>query len=173
MRDQVREQTIAVLRETGATALIVTHDPQEAMSIADRIALMRAGRLVQVAPAREIYENPVDLEAARFFCDLNEVEARVSGGRIETPLGIFAAPGRAEGEIAVAAVRPQSIRLKPAGFCLPGRVIARRFIGEAELVDIVVEGLDRPRRARLAGSFEASPGTDIGVDIAREEVLVF
>jgi iron(III) transport system ATP-binding protein len=173
MRDQVREQTIAVLRETGATALVVTHDPEEAMSIADRIALMRAGRLVQIASAREIYERPVDLDVARFFCDLNEVEARVAGGRIETPLGNFPVPGRAEGEIAVAAVRPQSIRLKPAGFCLPGRVLARRFIGEAEIVDIAVEGLERPLRARHPGGFEARPGADIGVEIAQDEVLIF
>ncbi|MCA0401084.1 MAG: ABC transporter ATP-binding protein [Proteobacteria bacterium] len=173
MRDQVREETIGLLRETGATALIVTHDPEEAMRIADRIVLMREGRLVQIGPSREIYSRPVDIEAARFFCDLNEIEGKVRGGRVETPVGNFVAPGIAEGARAIAAIRPQSIRLKPAGFCLPGRVLAQRFIGEVELVDLAVQGLERPLRARVQDMPEIRRGADVGVDIRDEEVLVF
>ncbi len=140
MRDQVREDTVAILRETGATALIVTHDPEEAMRIADRIALMRDGALIQIGRSQDIYRHPVDLEAARFFCDLNEIEGIVQKGILETPIGRFPVPGKADGMRAVAAIRPQSIRLKPAGFCLPGRVLDHRFIGEVELVDLVVQG---------------------------------
>ncbi len=173
MRDQVREETVAVLRETGATALIVTHDPEEAMRIADRIALMRDGRLVQIGRSRDIYNAPVDLEAARFFCDLNEIEATVKGGRIETALGTFPAPGKADGSRAIAAIRPQSIRIKPAGFCIPGRIIAHRFIGEVDLVDVIVQGLDRPLRARVQDLPSARPGADVGIDIRDREVLVF
>jgi iron(III) transport system ATP-binding protein len=173
MRDQVREETVAILRETGATALIVTHDPEEAMRIADRIALMRHGRLVQIGASREIYDRPVDIEAARFFCDLNEIEAVARGGRVETPLGTFPARGKAEGESAIVAIRPQSIRLKPAGFCIPGRVIAHRFIGEVDLVDIVVAGHDRPLRARVQDAGILRPGNDVGVEIRDADVLVF
>jgi len=173
MRDQVREETVAVLRETGATALIVTHDPEEAMRIADRIALMRDGRLVQIGASREIYNKPVDIEAARFFCDLNEIEARARSGRVETPVGIFSAPGKADGEKAIVAIRPQSIRLKAAGFCLPGRILARRFVGEVELVDLAVQGLDRPVRARVQDLGTVRPGNDVGVDIRADDVLVF
>ncbi|OYU50033.1 MAG: iron ABC transporter ATP-binding protein [Rhizobiales bacterium PAR1] len=173
MRDQVREETVAVLRETGATALIVTHDPEEAMRIADRIALMRAGKLIQIGASRDIYNNPVDLEAARFFCDLNEIEATVKNGRIETALGTFPAPGKQDGERAIAAIRPQSIRLKPAGFCLSGRIISHRFIGEVDLVEVAVQGLDRTLRARVQDAPATKPGSDIGVDIKAAEVLVF
>jgi iron(III) transport system ATP-binding protein len=176
MRDQVREQTIAILRETGATALVVTHDPEEAMLISDRIALMRAGRLVQIAPPREIYARPADLDVARFFCDLNEVEAEIRGGRLVSPLGVFPAGGRAEGSRAVLALRPQAIRLAPAGRGLPGRVLDRRFIGEAELVDLAVAGLDQKLRARIQGGEAgggAGPGAEIGVEIEADEVLIF
>lgn len=173
MRDQVREETVAVLRETGATALIVTHDPEEAMRIADRIALMRDGRIVQIGASRDIYNRPVDLDAARFFCDLNEIEARVKGGRVETPVGTFPAPGKADGARAIVAIRPQSIRLKPPGFCLQGRILSRRFVGEVEIVELAVQGLDRPMRARVQDIGAVRPGNDIGVDIRNDDVLVF
>lgn len=173
MRDQVREETIAILRETGATALIVTHDPEEAMRIADRIVLMRAGRLAQVGHSREIYNKPVDIEVARFFCDLNELEAEVRSGMAETSLGAFPAPGKAEGARAIVAIRPQSVRLKPAGEGRPGRIVAHRFIGEVDLIELAVQGLDRPLRARVQDSQMRRRGADVGVEIKHADVLVF
>lgn len=173
MRDLVRDETIALLRETGATALIVTHDPEEAMRIADRIVLMRKGRVVQVGEASAIYREPVDLASARFFCDLNEVPGFVKAGRLETPLGAFPAPGLAEGASGIAAIRPQSIRIRAPGFCLPGRVVERRFLGEVDLVDLVVQGFEAPLRMRGRDIMPAGPGADVGVDIDAREVLVF
>lgn len=173
MRDQVREETIAILRETGATALVVTHDPEEAMRIGDRIALMRRGRLVQIGAAREIYERPVDIEAARFFCDLNEIEAVARGGRVETPLGTFPAPGKAEGEVAIVAFRPQSVDLRAAECGIPGRIVERRFVGEVELVEVAVQGHERPVHARARDLGAARPGEDVGVTLRAGEVLVF
>lgn len=173
MRDTVREDTVALLRETGATALIVTHDPEEAMRIADRIVLMRHGRVVQVADARTIYHEPVDLEAARFFCDLNEVPGRVRNGLLATPVGNFPAHGLAEGQPGLAAIRPQSIRLRSPGFCLPGRVLERRFLGELELFDLAVQGLEAPLRMRAREQVPFRPGADVGLEIDPREVLVF
>ncbi len=173
MRDSVREETLALLREMGATTLIVTHDPEEAMRISDRVALMRGGRIVQAGTASELYRRPADLAAARFFCDFTEVEGRVRAGRVETPLGLFHAPGLPDGAAAIACVRPQAVRLRAAGFCLPGRVVSRRFLGELDLLEIAVQGLDVPVRARLRGSLAAVPGTDVGVDVDPDEVLVF
>lgn len=173
MRDAVRDETIALLRETGATALIVTHDPEEAMRIADRIVLMREGRIVQAGTAREIYRQPVDIEAARFFCDLNEVEGVVRDGKLRTSLGDFDAPGLPEGTAGIAAMRPQGVRLGPPHCGLPGRIIADRFLGEVDHFDVVVQGLDRPIKARLRGAAGLRTGTNVGVEISVSEVLVF
>ncbi|MCE2932911.1 MAG: ABC transporter ATP-binding protein [Hyphomicrobiales bacterium] len=173
MRDTVREDTVALLRETGATALIVTHDPEEAMRIADRIVLMRAGRVVQVGDARSIYHQPVDLDAARFFCDLNEVPGMFRNGALATPVGNFPAGGLTGGRRGIAAIRPQSIRLRAPGFCLPGRVLERRFLGEVELFDVAVQGLDLPLRMRARESVPFQPGADVGIEIDPREVLVF
>jgi len=174
MRDAVREDTVGLLRETGATALIVTHDPEEAMRIGDRIALMRSGRIVQAGTPEMLYRAPADLMAARFFCEMNEIPGVVRSGRVETPLGTFLAEGLRDGEDCVVCVRPQAIRIRPAGFCLPGRLIARRFLGEFETLDIIAAGHDRPLVARrAAASAPLEPGIEIGIDVALAEALVF
>jgi iron(III) transport system ATP-binding protein len=172
MRDAIREETIAILREMGATTIVVPHDPEEAMRIADRIVLMRAGKIVQEGPAETIYRSPGDIFAARFFCDFNEVEGVCRGGKVATPLGIFPAPDLAEGAGAVVCIRPQGIRVRPAGFCLPGRVVARRFLGEVDLVHVAVEGLDAPLQARVR-AVKLEPGQDVGIEVDPDEVLVF
>jgi len=173
MRDLIRDETIAILRETGATTIVVTHDPEEAMMIADRIVLMRLGRIVQEGTAEDIYRRPVDLFAARFFCDFNEVEGIVERGQVSTPLGIFPAPRLADGTNAIVCIRPHGVRLRPPGFCLPGRLASCRFLGEVNLVHIAVQGLERPIQARVHEHARAEAGQDVGVDIDQHEVLVF
>jgi iron(III) transport system ATP-binding protein len=106
LREAVRAETLAVLRETHATTLIVTHDPEEAMLLGDRVALLRQGRIAQIDTAAAIYRNPIDLSAARFFSGLSEIEAVVHGGTADTPLGVVPATGFAEGANVVVAVRP-------------------------------------------------------------------
>jgi iron(III) transport system ATP-binding protein len=175
LRDDIRSETLHVLREARVTCLIVTHDPEEAMRMADRIALMRAGRMVQVDEPGALYRRPADLFAARFFCELNEVGGTVRGGMAETPLGRFAAPGLAEGTAAVVTIRPQGIRVgaaeSPEG--VPGRLETRRFLGEVELLEIVVNGVEEPLKARIREPLSASPGSDVGVTVDPGEVLVF
>jgi iron(III) transport system ATP-binding protein len=173
MRDMVREDTVALLRETGATALIVTHDPEEALRIADRIVLMRHGKVVQVGDAHAIYHRPVDLEAARFFCDLNEVPGIVRSGALVTAIGAFPANGLGEGRAGIAAIRPQSIRLRAPGFFMPGRVVERRFLGELDLFELAIQGLDAPLRMRARENVPFQPGADVGIEIDPSEVLVF
>ncbi len=176
LRDAVREETLAVLRETRATAIIVTHDPEEAMRLADRIVLMRAGRVVQAGESAALYRRPESLFAARFFSDFNEIIGVVANGRMTTPLGTFLAPGLGEGQAAIACIRPSAVRIVPAGFCLPGRIVARRCIGDTDLFQVAVAGLDAPIQVRQKPAFDMpapGPGQDVGVDIMTEETLVF
>jgi iron(III) transport system ATP-binding protein len=173
LRDAIRADTLAILRESRATCLIVTHDPEEAMRMADRIALMRAGRLLEVGLPHDLYRNPGSLFTARFFSEMNEFSANVRGGKVETPLGIFDAPALSDGTAAVVCVRPQGVRLRPAGHCIPGRVVAHRSLGEVDLFEIVVSGHEAPVLARVREAGRWSPGEDVGVDVDPAEVLVF
>ncbi|MGO4704266.1 ABC transporter ATP-binding protein [Microvirga sp. 2MCAF38] len=173
MRDAIRDETVAILRETRATTIVVTHDPEEAMRIADRIVLMRSGVIIQQGSAENLYRSPENLFAARFFCDFNEVPGIVEGGQVSSPVGIFPARGIEDGRKAVVCIRPQGIRLKPAGFCLPGRMVSRRFLGEVELLQINVQGVDRPLQARIHDPVLINVGQDVGIEIDPKDVLVF
>ncbi|MCX5515133.1 ABC transporter ATP-binding protein [Kaistia algarum] len=171
LRDHVRDETLAIIRETRATCIIVTHDPEEAMRMSDRIALMREGRLLQVGPARELYEQPVELYAARFFSELNEFDGIVAGGSVVTPLGALPAGNHVEGSRLTVAVRPQGLRLAESG--IPGRVVAHRFLGEVDLIDVVVEGRDAPIRMRLRGGTPTRPGDSVAIAVDPRDVLIF
>ncbi|AXS40532.1 ABC transporter ATP-binding protein [Breoghania sp. L-A4] len=179
LRDNVRDETLAVLRETRATCIVVTHDPEEAMRMGDRIALMRAGRLVQIGPADTLYDNPVDVFAARFFSELNEVSGVARGGRAETPVGIFDCEGVADGVDVDICLRPQGIEVmadsgaQADDAALQGRVTRTRFLGEVDLLDIAVSGLDLPLKARVRERGRFRVGDDVTLAFDPTDILVF
>ena len=154
MRDAIRDETVAILRETGATTIVVTHDPEEAMKIADRIVLMRAGRIVQEGTAEEIYRRPVDIFAARFFCDFNEVEGVSRGGRVDTPVGLFPAPGPA-GRSERGRLHPAAGRQARRRRLLPARAACSRGASSARSISsqVAVQGLENPLQARVRDRF--------------------
>ena len=82
LRDDIRDETLAVLKEEGTGVLLVTHEPQEAMRMADEIALMRNGQIVQRGAPYNIYNAPVDKQAASFFSDINVIRGEVLGARV-------------------------------------------------------------------------------------------
>lgn len=173
LREEVREDTLGVLREARVTCILVTHDPEEALQMGDRVALMRSGRLIQVGDPESVYRQPVDLAAGRYFSDFNELYARVDGGLAETPVGSFQAAQLSNGADAVVAIRPAGVRLHPPGKGRPGLVESRRFLGEVELLSVAVQGLDAPLRARVRGHGGFRVMQEVGIDIDPAEVLVF
>ena len=176
LRDSVRADTLSVLRETGSTALIVTHDPQEAMQMSDRIVLMRRGRIVQHGTAQDLYDRPQSLFIARFFSQLNELEGTVLAGRAITRIGAFAAPGFSENQAVTVAIRPQGVRLAPASEAAagtPGRIMSRHFLGEMELFDVAVEGFESYLVAKARAGDGLEPGAEVRVGFDPRDVLVF
>jgi iron(III) transport system ATP-binding protein len=173
LREEVRENTLSVLRESRVTCIVVTHDPEEALRMGDRIALMNKGSLVQLATPADIYNRPKDLFVARFFCDLNEIAGTVQGGIAQTALGRFAAPGLAEGSAAIVAIRPQALRIRTDGTGARCRIQHRQFLGHVDLVEMAVEGLDSPLRGRLLRDASPQVNDDLRLEFDPAEVLVF
>jgi iron(III) transport system ATP-binding protein len=173
MRDVVRDETVALLRETGVTTMIVTHDPEEAMRVADRIVLLSKGEIMAIGKAEELYRRPQSIFTARFFTELNEISGRVQAGRVETPVGTFAAPGLPDGAAVTVCIRPQGLRMRASGVGIPARIVSRRFVGEVELLEFHVQGLDRPLKGRIRDGVNAKRASDIGLEIDPNEVLVF
>lgn len=112
MRVSLRAEVRELLKSLGTTSVMVTHDQEEALSIADRVAVMRDGRLVQMATPAELYQNPADLAVARFVGDAVELPAQWSGiDNVDTWLGRVAVrgkPNHSTGEI-VAVLRPEQL----------------------------------------------------------------
>lgn len=173
LKDSVRSETLAILRETRATAIVVTHDAEEAMLMADRIALLRDGRLVQSGPSEELYRRPANLFAAGFFSDINVFASVVRNGMIETPLGRTAAPGFADGAAVKAAVRLADVHARAEGGAIPARIVSRRFLGVVEVLGLAVPGLDEPVRARIRADQLPQGLRDISLDVNERDIMVF
>jgi iron(III) transport system ATP-binding protein len=144
LRESVRAETLALLRETRASCLLVTHDPIEAMGLADRIFLMRRGRLVQAGTPEQLYRAPVDAAAARFFSETNELKGRVADGRVDTPVGSFAAPPGAAGREVVVLIRPQAFWVSRDERGIEGYVTATRFQGDDVRCTVLFNGIEEP-----------------------------
>jgi iron(III) transport system ATP-binding protein len=173
LRERVQEETLALLRETRATSLIVTHAPAEAIRLGDRIAVMRAGRLVQAGKAETLYRSPADLFVARLFSEINEIRVRVIGGALRTPIGVFAVPELAEGEAAILCIRRRAIRLGPAGKGLPGRVVHAHFMGDLAVLEIAAQGFERPLLTLVREWEVPQRGEEVSLSVDPESVLVF
>ena len=168
LRDQVREQTVDLLRRTGTTTILVTHDPVEAMRVADRIGVLAQGRLVQFGTAADIYQRPCSPQMACVFGHVNTVEGAVEGGSLVTPLGAFSAPPSASPGPAIVCVRPQHVRLETGGPGVRAIVTGVTCVGDVTEVQLRVRQppagcqgggsgrvRDRRRSARMRGSVSA------------------
>lgn len=174
MRETVREETLAVLRETRVTSLIVTHDPEEAMVLGDRVALLRRGRIAQIGTPTEIYRRPVDLNAARFFSPVSEISSVVQNAAALTPLGQVPTPGLRDGAAVTLAIRPNGgarVALKGPGAM--GRIIRKRVAIGTDICEVSVDGLDAPLGIRQPSDAKLNVGQDVFVTLNPEHVLVF
>lgn len=173
LKDTVRADTLAILRESKATAIIVTHDAEEAMRMADRIALLRHGRIVQIGTAQELYLHPANLFAARFFSELNVFEAVVKDGAIHTPVGRFQIDNHANSTVLEVAVRLTEIDVHKTLGNIPARIKSRRFVGNTELLELAVEGYEDIVRARVKAGHLGASLHDVVINVKRDDVLVF
>ncbi len=187
LREQIRDETLHVLKSSGTTTLLVTHDSEEAMFMGDRIAVMREGRIVQVGTPAELYCRPACAFVAGFFSEVNRLEAVVADGKVRTPFGALAAPGLAPGERAQILIRPEALQVAPVGGDLPlqngpfaekaratGRVITARLLGRTSLVHMGVVDADRKElhlHARVPGRF--LPAEESLVDVALDQSMAF
>lgn len=136
LRATIREAAIEVLKARGVPTLIVTHDPEEALAIADRIAIMRAGRIVQEGTPAEIFNAPANAFVMRFFGAPNRLDGKVEGGAVATPFGPLPAPGLAEGSAVEILFRGNALRIADAGDAVPVRVESVRLAGSLQRIRV-------------------------------------
>lgn len=161
LRQQLREEVRGVLKAEGATAVMVTHDQEEALSLADRVAVLRDGKVIQIGSPSEIYNSPADVGIATFLGESVLVDGRVSGGKILTDLGSLSPLNNvAEGATGVVAIRSENFYLQPnpSG---DSEVVGRVFFGHDALVEVQTPKLRI--RARSNGPFAPEVGMRVTV----------
>lgn len=184
LRDGIRDETLSVLKEEGAAVLLVTHEPDEAMRMADQIALMRDGCIIQQGNPYNLYNAPVDKAAAAFFSDINVIEGMSHGALTKTPFGDFLTPGHADGAPVEIIIRPQHLHIdfdRPGGLSetpqegLPARGIVERarFMGRESLVEFVMEADGSRLTATVPAVFLPKPGMRLMLTMRRERCFVF
>lgn len=180
LREQIRDETLHVLKRSRTATLMVTHDPEEAMFMANRIYLMQAGKVVQSGSPDALYHRPVSPFVARFFSNTNEMAGRVSGGGIATPFGVLPAPGLSDGADAQVLIRPESLHWVAAGSgALPtasGRVEEVRFLGGSKLLVVRLEGAAAQGtvvHVRHSGRHLPEPGSRIVLQLDPADALIF
>jgi len=185
LRDDIRDETLAVLKAEGTAVLLVTHEPGEAMRMADEIALMRDGRIVQRGAPYHVYNAPVDRAAAAFFSDVNVIKGKVSGALTETAFGHFLAPGVPDGTDVDIVIRPQHLKIdfdrhgrgpNPTavdGTPARGVVERARFMGSESLVEFRMDFDGSVLKALVPSVFLPKPGTPLWLMIRRDRCFVF
>ncbi|MFI1105694.1 ABC transporter ATP-binding protein [Streptomyces melanogenes] len=147
LRTDLRAEVAATLRAAGTTAVLVTHDQDEALSFADSIAVMRAGRIVQQAAPQDLYREPADTAVARFLGEANLVPARIEGLQADTAFGILKLTANAgaarQGPVLL---RPRQLRLSVTPG--PGKVRTRihrcHFRGSDHRVELAPQSSGLP-----------------------------
>ena len=185
LRDGIRDETLALLKEEGTAVLLVTHEPEEAMRMADQILLMRDGRIVQQGAPYNLYNAPADREAAAFFSDINILRGRVQGALTDTPFGEFLTPGIPDGTDVEIVIRPQHLKIDfdragngPAptpenGTAAHARVVRSRFLGRESLVEFMTDEGGIALTANMPGVFLPPAGTPMWLMLRRDRVFVF
>ena len=178
LRDQIRDETLHILKNSGTATLMVTHDAEEAMFMADRIAVMRAGRIAQDDVPESLYCDPHSAFVAEFFGEVNRLNGIVQGGLIDTPLGSIEAPEMADGVSAEVLIRPEALRLsRPNAGDIPGaRVIAARMLGRSSLVHLCLcrlAGEELHMHSRMPGRFLPKEDELLSVELDRSQTFVF
>jgi len=179
LRERLAEETLVILRAEGTAVVMVTHDPAEALRLADRVLMLRAGRAVQAGRPADLHDRPVDRDAAAFLSPVNVVPARIAGGRALSVLGTLPAPHLPEGSRAEIVIRPYHAGLAAAGEGVPARLVSALRTGRDVELRLVLEPGDVPFRLWIAegpgrdGAALPGPGARVGLRICADLCHVF
>ncbi len=178
LRDRIRDDTLHLLKRNGTATMLVTHDPEEALFMADRIAVMRDGRIVQQGNPTDIYCNPVDPFVVRFFGDVNELRGIVADGRVETPLGPVNADHLKDGTPVQVLIRPEALQVEmrsgPRDHST-SHVLMSRLLGGVSFIHLCVhQGNDEYHmHAHMPGVFLPGRNDPIHIHLDPSQAFVF
>lgn len=167
LRVGLREEVAAILRAAGATAVLVTHDQQEALSMADQVVVMRDGRVEQAGTPEDVYSRPATRWSAEFLGAADVVPGVVAAGTVTCELGSFPAAAHVDGDVEVV-VRPECVALGPGSDALakgpPAVVRGRSFYGHDQVVRVELPS-GRVVQSRVVGTAAWREGDEVRLTV--------
>ncbi len=161
LRVRLREDVRKVIAKAGITAIMVTHDQEEALSMASRVAILRDGEFAQIGNPSEIYQSPADIEMATFLGDSVIINGVIENEKIVTDLGLLTPLNKVvNGATGRVAIRPENFYLQPNPNG-EGEVIGRQYFGHDALVEVKLPKL--VIQARANGPFAPELGMKVTV----------
>ncbi len=177
-RLQIREDTVHLLKDEGISAMMVTHDPEEAMFMSDRILVMKDGHIIQNAPSAEVFLHPKNSFVAKLFGPANRFESIVRNGKASTPLGDFSAGSLLDGTAVEILIRPEAVTAESSdNEQHSAEVLDNHFLGHSSCMHVNVispaDGKTYEIRTRARHGNPLSIGDKASLDIDENHVFVF
>lgn len=171
LRESLRDELAGLLRDLSITAVFVTHDQSEAMAIADRVAVMRDGNILQIDAPRAIYAQPADAFVASFVGGANRLEGTIEDGHLRLRGGAVPVPQGAT-ETSEFFIRPEALQIDPTGSGpLTGTVERCVFLGDRTRV--ILTGVSEGQVMAFAPSgFDVASGTTVSLTVQDQGILV-
>ncbi|MGB9183800.1 MAG: ABC transporter ATP-binding protein [Solirubrobacteraceae bacterium] len=183
LRVQTRVQIAELQRRLKTTTVYVTHDQGEAMTLGDRVAVLKGGKLQQYSPPRELYDNPVNAFVAGFIglpqmnlirLPLSDGAVRLGGQTLKVPERIAKAAGERSAKEIIVGMRPEHVTVADgSGDGVPGEVVLVESLGADSYVHAAIEGTDTKFVARTEGYDSRTPGTNVRLRIDADRMFAF
>ncbi len=189
LRAQMRDDVMHILRDAGVAAILVTHDPEEAMGFADRIAVMNEGRIEQIGSPVDVYNSPCNAFVASFFGQVNTLKGLVQKGYVHTPLGPISAPDFADETPVSIIVRPEALKLSahdpavdhknPKFEHVHAKISEQKYLGRSTLIHMDTYDIDQKEgkeihlHARMPGVFYDAGENIQDIFIDQSQIFVF
>lgn len=172
LRNQVRDHTVQLLKSLGTAAVVVTHDPEEAMRISDRVAVMRQGRIAQLGTPEDVYLRPIDRFMTRFFGPVTEIPVRRNGEGWVSPLGLISAAADTVGPDGILMLRPEAVDFAPAPESTTGPARVRDVRLQGQFWRAFLTLADGTELECLTTRRPPDIGTETGLKLDNERVFV-
>ena len=175
LRERIRDDTLHVLRASGTTVLLVTHDSEEAMFMSDHIHVMEQGRIMESGRPIDLYCRPQSAFVAEFFGEVNRVTGPVVNGKLETPFGRFGVDAAGKVSEASLIIRHEALLIDNDG-APNAEVVETRLLGRYSLIHLSMPmpgGDDLHLHARIPGLNMIPPGERVSLSVDKDQVFVF
>ena len=173
LREYIREETIYLLRNSQAAIILVTHDPEEAMLVGDRIALMRNGNINQIGTNDEMIFQPINDYTVSTFSNVNTYQSIIKNKKVETPFGFFEIPDNISGNQAKILIRDQAFQIVNPTENNSYKVNQIDYTGENSRIELSATNSDTQVKITVPGKTSVKLDDKIGLSVDERYVHIF